>query len=143
MAHGQGGSISRHPPLASGCKVRSCFQCLSPTYNRTRVPTQTATTIRDGKPFLIGKWLVEPTLNRLTLGGTSVQLEHKAMDVLLFLVEHADEVVRKNDLLDTVWQTEFVSDNTLQGRIAEIREPSATMPRIPRSSRRFASAVTG
>ncbi len=44
------------------------------------------------------------------------------MDVLLCLVEHAGEVVSKNDLLDAVWQTEFVSDNTLQGRIAEIRD---------------------
>ena len=44
------------------------------------------------------------------------------MDVLLCLVDHAGEVVSKNDLLDAVWQTEFVSDNTLQGRIAELRE---------------------
>ncbi len=91
-------------------------------YNGTRVPTQVATTPQVGEPFLVGGWRVEPTLNRLVRGDVSVQLEHKAMDVLLCLVENAGEVVTKHELLDAVWQTEFVSDNTLQRRIAELRD---------------------
>ena len=83
---------------------------------------QLATIIQNGEPFLIGEWLLEPMLNRLTRGDTMVQLELKAMDVLLCLAEHAGEVMGKHDLLDEVWQTEFVSDNTLQRRIAELRE---------------------
>ena len=54
--------------------------------------------------------------------GVSIQLELKAMDVLLCLVAHAGEVVSKDELLDAVWQTEFVSDNTLTNRIAELRK---------------------
>jgi len=116
------GKVVRFSPPPGGSSSRDVVPSIAPTYNCTRVSTQIETKPQDGQPFLLGRWLVEPTLNRLTLGTTSVQLEHKAMDVLLCLVEHAGEVVPKNDLLDAVWQTEFVSDNTLQGRIAEIRD---------------------
>jgi len=81
-----------------------------------------ATGIENGSSFLLGEWRVEPTLNRLIQGERSVQLEHKAMDVLLCLAGHAGDVVTKHELLDAVWETEFVSDNTLQRRIAELRD---------------------
>ncbi len=90
-------------------------------YNEGSVLTQTATVVQDGEPFLVGDWLVDPTLNRLTRGYETVQLEFKAMKVLLCLVNHAGELVPKDVILDKVWQTEFVSDNTLQRRIAELR----------------------
>ncbi len=91
------------------------------SYNGPIVSTQVATIIQQGKPFVVGEWLVEPSLNRLTRGGESVQLELRAIDVLLCLVEHAGEVVGKDTLLDTVWRTEFVSDNTLMSRIGQLR----------------------
>ena len=71
---------------------------------------------------MVGEWLIEPSLNRLTRGGLSIQLELRAIDVLLCLAAHAGEVVPKDELLDAVWQTEFVSDNTLANRIAELRK---------------------
>ncbi|MCK5376243.1 MAG: winged helix-turn-helix domain-containing protein, partial [Acidobacteria bacterium] len=86
------------------------------------MPATIETILEAPEPFLVGAWLVEPTLNRLTHGDTSVQLELKAMDVLLCLAAHAGEVVPKHQVLDAVWQTEFVSDNTLARRIAELRE---------------------
>ena len=91
-------------------------------YNGHTVSTQLATVLEEGKPFLVGEWLVEPSLNRLSHGDTSIQIELKAMDVLLCLVEHAGEVVSNREILDAVWQTEFVSDNTAQRRIAELRD---------------------
>ena len=66
-------------------------------YNGPSVSTQLATILQEGRPFLVGEWLVEPTLNRLTRGEVTVQLESKAIDVLLCLVEHAGEVVGKDD----------------------------------------------
>jgi len=114
--------VQFHPSPPPRAATPGVVPKVAPTYNGTRVPTQVATTLPDGEPFLIGKWLVESTLNRLTRSGISVQIELKAMDVLLCLVEHAGEVVPKNDLLDAVWQTEFVSDTTLQVRIAQLRE---------------------
>ncbi len=101
-------------------------------YNRPKVSTQVATSYQEGKPFLIGEWLVEPTLNRISMGDVTVQLELKAMDVLLCLVRHDGEVVTKNDLFDSVWETEFASDNTVTTRIAEIRRAFGDDARNPR-----------
>ncbi len=53
--------------------------------------------------------------------GISIQLELKAMDVLLCLVEQAGDVVPHHELLDAVWQTEFAADNTIATRIADLR----------------------
>ncbi len=104
----------------------------APPYNDPRVPRQVATIAQAGEPFLVGTWRVEPSINRLVRGGIVVQLEHKAMDVLLCLADRAGELVAKHDLLDVVWETEFVADNTLQRRVAELREAlgdSAASPR--------------
>ncbi len=101
-------------------------------YNDPRVSTKVATILQEGRPFLVGEWLVEPSLNRLTRTGGSIQLELKAMDVLLCLVAHAGEVVSKPALLDAVWQTEFVADNTLTNRIVELRSALGDDAQHPR-----------
>ena len=71
--------------------------------------------------FCVGEWIVEPQLGRLTRGGTTVSLELKVMDVLLCLAREAGMLVTRQDLIDSVWATEFVSDNTLTHAIAELR----------------------
>ncbi|MEE4271435.1 MAG: winged helix-turn-helix domain-containing protein [Thermoanaerobaculales bacterium] len=82
--------------------------------------------------FRVGDWFVDPSLNRATSGGETVQLAHKAMNVLLCLAARAGEVVSKNELTDAVWQTEFVSENTLTRRIAELRDALGDDARNPR-----------
>jgi DNA-binding winged helix-turn-helix (wHTH) protein len=96
------------------------------------MPATIESVLEAAEPFLVGDWLVEPTLNRLTRGDTSVQLELKAMDVLLCLAEHAGEVVSKHELFDAVWQTEFVSDNTLARRVADLRDAFGDDAQNPR-----------
>ncbi len=91
-------------------------------YNDPSVSTKVATILQNGEPFLVGEWLVEPSLNRLSRGVITRQLEMRAMDVLLCLVEHAGNVVSQHDFFDAVWQTEFVSDDTIKNRIAELRK---------------------
>jgi DNA-binding winged helix-turn-helix (wHTH) protein len=83
----------------------------------TKVETQN---VIEG-PFHLGAWLVEPRLNRLTRDGESIQIELKMMDVLVCLAEHAGELVERQTLIDTVWATEFISENILTRAIAELR----------------------
>ncbi|PWB69723.1 MAG: hypothetical protein C3F15_14740, partial [Holophagae bacterium] len=85
-----------------------------------------------GAQFRIGDWLVEPSLNRISRGETLVQLESKAIDVLLYLAARAGELVDRRDLQDAVWQTEFVSYNAVVGRISELREAFEDDAREPR-----------
>jgi hypothetical protein len=72
-------------------------------------------------PFHLDDWLVEPSLNRLSRGATTVQLELKVMDVLVCLAERAGEVVTRQEIVDRVWATEFISDNTLTHAVTELR----------------------
>ncbi len=101
-------------------------------YNDPSVSTQIEIIAQEGEPFLVGDWLVEPSLNRISRAGEAIQLELKAMDVLLCLVAHAGEVVPQTELLDAVWQTEFVSDNTVKSRVAELRSALGDDARDPR-----------
>ncbi len=71
--------------------------------------------------FRLGDRLVEPRLNRVTRDGESIQLEIKAMDVLVCLARRAGDVVSRQEIIDEVWATEFISDNTLTHAIAELR----------------------
>ncbi|MEX1309094.1 MAG: winged helix-turn-helix domain-containing protein [Candidatus Sulfomarinibacteraceae bacterium] len=82
--------------------------------------------------FRVGDWVVEPSLNRLSRDGVAVQLALKVMDVLLCLADRPGELVSKHELTDAVWQTEYVSDNTLTRRIAELRDALGDDARSPR-----------
>ena len=83
------------------------------------------------RPFHLGEWLVEPRLNRLTRNGESIQIELKMMDVLVCLAEHAGELVERQRLIDTVWATEFISENILTRAIAELRRTLGDDAREP------------
>jgi pimeloyl-ACP methyl ester carboxylesterase/DNA-binding winged helix-turn-helix (wHTH) protein len=54
--------------------------------------------------------------------GAPLRLEPQAFAVLAYLVEHADRVARKEDILAAVWGTTFVSDAALATRIKEARQ---------------------
>ena len=72
-------------------------------------------------PFRLGPWLVEPSLNRVSRDGTTIQLELKVMDVLVCLAERAGQMVTRFEVIDRVWATEFIADNTLTRAINQIR----------------------
>ncbi len=85
------------------------------------MPRQFETPEGAAGPFRLGQWLVEPRLNRLTRDGESIQIELKIMDVLVCLAEHAGDLVERQELIDTVWATEFISENILTRAVAELR----------------------
>ena len=54
--------------------------------------------------------------------GDVVAMEPQVFDVLRFLIEHADRVVPKEELLDSVWGTRFVTESALTTRIKSARK---------------------
>jgi Tol biopolymer transport system component/DNA-binding winged helix-turn-helix (wHTH) protein len=58
----------------------------------------------------------------ITRSGAAVDVEPKAFDVLRHLVEHADRVVTREELLDTVWRDTFVTPNVLSRAVAQLRK---------------------
>ncbi len=80
--------------------------------------------------FVVGDWLVQPSLYQITKGATTTRLEPKQMQVLIYLAEHAGEVITKEQLISAVWADTFVTDQVLTNAIWELRQAFA----LPRGS---------
>lgn len=77
---------------------------------------------RTPRTFRLAGWHVEPSLNRATRDGTSLQIEPKVMQVLEVLVENAGHVVLKDSLISRVWDGVFVTDDALVRAVGELRK---------------------
>ncbi|WP_228375164.1 alpha/beta fold hydrolase [Demequina iriomotensis] len=56
---------------------------------------------------------LDPARFQLTRAGEPVRVEPRAFDLLRLLTSHHDRVVTKQEILEQVWETEFVSDAAL------------------------------
>lgn len=81
--------------------------------------------------FQVGRWIVDPGLGRIMLGEEEVRLEPKTMDVLVYLAEHAGEVVTRRELEDNIWRETIVSYEALSVTINKIRTAFQDNPRKP------------
>lgn len=72
---------------------------------------------------VLDQWLVQPQLNTvIDPDGKTIQLEPKVMEVLVYLADHAGEVVSKDALLQELWRETFVTENALTRCVAELRK---------------------
>jgi DNA-binding winged helix-turn-helix (wHTH) protein len=81
--------------------------------------------------FRIGEWIVQPRLNRMTRGDAAVTLELRVMQVLVCLARRAGDLVTRQELIDTVWATEFIGENILTRAVAELRKALGDDARNP------------
>lgn len=80
--------------------------------------------LRRGQPHQSYKFddvVVDRDLFRVSKGGRPQVLEPRAFDLLIYLIEHRDRVVEKQELFDQVWKECFVTDNALTQEIMNIR----------------------
>ena len=83
------------------------------------------------RPFHLGEWLVEPTLDRISRNGQIVRLRPRAMDVLTCLAIEAGKLASKQTIIDAVWRTEFVSEHALTQVVSELRSALGDDARNP------------
>jgi DNA-binding winged helix-turn-helix (wHTH) protein/tetratricopeptide (TPR) repeat protein len=69
---------------------------------------------------------------RLLEGGAPVQVEPKVMRLLLYLIENRNRLVRKQELLDKVWQDSTVTENALTRVIGLLRKALNDDSHVPR-----------
>ena len=81
--------------------------------------------------FGVGPWLVRRDLNVISRNGTTVQLEPKAMDLLVCLAEHPGEVLPKETLLQAVWPGTYVTDDVLRHSVSVLRRAFGDEARQP------------
>ncbi len=64
--------------------------------------------------------------------GQARTLQPRALDLLVYLIEHRDRVVEKQELFDKVWRESFVTDDALAQEIKNIRHAIGDTARTPR-----------
>ncbi len=69
---------------------------------------------------------------QLWRGQEPLRLTLKAFAVLRYLIEHAAQLVTKEDVINVVWPETYVSETALAGCIREIRQALGDDARTPR-----------
>ncbi len=81
--------------------------------------------------FVVGSWLIEPRINRISKDGVAVKVEPKVMDVLVQLSARPGYVVSRDELFETVWAGTVVTDDVLTRSVSELRKVFGDDPRQP------------
>jgi DNA-binding winged helix-turn-helix (wHTH) protein len=77
----------------------------------------------DLSDFILGDWLVEPELNRLSRQGTALHVRPQLMDVLVCLAGASGRTVHRDELLRRVWPGQsVVAESAIARCIAELRQ---------------------
>ncbi len=84
------------------------------------------------REFQVADWLVEPDLNRITKEGKTVRIEPKVIEVLVFLAEHAGEVLSQKEIIRKVWAGTYVSGAVLLYSVSSLRRAFGDDPGNPR-----------
>ena len=98
--------------------------------------------------FTFGNCSVDCARRELRRGGKLVAIEPQVFDVLVYLIQHRDRVVSRDDLLASVWGGRIVSESTLSSRINSARsaignsgEGQRLIKTLPRKGFRFVGRV--
>jgi predicted ATPase/DNA-binding winged helix-turn-helix (wHTH) protein len=93
----------------------------------------------DSQAFAFGPFRLLPTQRTLFDAGKPLRLGSRALDILITLVEHAGETVRKDELMARAWPDTMVDEASLRVHISALRKTLGD----GRSGNRFISNVAG
>ena len=71
--------------------------------------------------FIVGDWTATPSLDRLERNGETVNIEPRAMAVLMYLAQRPGQVVSTEEITAAVWQSRAVGDDAVYQRIYALR----------------------
>jgi TolB-like protein/DNA-binding winged helix-turn-helix (wHTH) protein len=72
--------------------------------------------------YRFGDCELDTGLYVLQRGGKTIRLRPKVFRVCLYLLEHRDRVVSREELCQQVWSGQFISQTTLEGVIRAVRQ---------------------
>jgi len=81
--------------------------------------------------YEFGECVIEPYLNRVCRDGKEYQLEHRAIETLRYLLDHAGEIVSPEELLGSVWADRIVEPNVIHRNLSRIRHSLGDDPYVP------------
>ena len=85
----------------------------------------------DHEVYRVGDLTLDVEARLLMRAGTLVPLPPKTFELFVELVRHAPGVVRRQELLDTVWAHELVNDEALTQRVMLLRRALGDDPKEP------------
>ncbi len=98
--------------------------------------------------FSLGDWWVNPVLGRVLGPEGERHVTPRAMDLLVFLAEHAGQVKSKDEILEAVWHDTVVADGVVFRHVSALRQllgDTASHPRfietIPKRGYRLIAPV--
>ena len=86
---------------------------------------------RDNQLFEFEPFVLDARSGILLKDGATVRLTPRALQILLVLVQHAAEVVDKDQLMKEVWPDTFVEEGNLSRNIYELRKALGDDPAKP------------
>ncbi len=98
--------------------------------------------------YTFGGFRLDVSAGLLTHSGVTVKLAPKVYLTLVFLLEHRERVIAKEELFQAIWADTFVEDNALSYTISQLRKALAAfepgtvfIETIPRRGFRFVASV--
>lgn len=98
--------------------------------------------------FEFGEYRLDITNNQLLKNNIPVSITQKSFEILLFLIENKGLVLKKEELLDSLWEGNFVEESTLTQHIYMLRkalkekgDESGYIETIPKIGYRFVGEV--
>lgn len=90
---------------------------------RRAAPTAVSNASAAAETRQVGNVVVNPTSRDVTIAGQRITLRTKEFDLLLTLVDHLNQVLSRDQLLDLVWGYEYYGNTrTVDVHVAHLRE---------------------
>lgn len=103
---------------------------------------------QDEPIYAFGEFELDVAERRLLAGGTPVELEPKALEMLSVLVARAGHLVSRRELLEILWPDTFVEEGNLNAYASVLRKALGDSPKlsrfietIPKAGYRFVADV--
>jgi DNA-binding winged helix-turn-helix (wHTH) protein len=72
--------------------------------------------------YLFDDYALDTQLYELRRAGVPCPLEPQVLAILLYLLQHRDRVITRQELLEHVWPERFISETTLDHRVMQVRQ---------------------
>lgn len=82
----------------------------------------TSKTMDLSQTFMVGNWLIEPAIERISKGDQDEKVEPRVMDLLVCLASNPGEVMTREELESTVWTGMVVGYDALTSAMIKLRK---------------------
>ena len=82
--------------------------------------------------FKIFDWLIKPQTNELVGADQTIKLDHKVMQLLVYLAQNAGKDLSKEEILRAVWGEGVFSEEVLTVAVSSLRKALGDDSRAPK-----------